>query len=75
MFVIKKPKGQHKVTQGSTGVKLSYLGSESHGGLNYQVSFISHQYFTSYPISKVNYHFFREKAINTGRSRRRGFTH
>ena len=38
----KKPKGQLKVTQGSTRVKLPYLSSESHGGLNYQISFISH---------------------------------
>ena len=42
-FAVKKPKGQLKVIQGSTGVKLPYLGSESHGGLNYK--------FHSYPIS------------------------
>ena len=42
-FGVKKPKGQLKVTQGSTGVKLPYLGSESHGVLTTK--------FNSYPIN------------------------
>ena len=55
----KKPKGKFEVTAGSTGDKLPHSGSESHGGPNYQVSFVSRQYFTIYPISKVHYHFFQ----------------
>ena len=44
-------------------------------GPNFQVFYIFYEYFPIYPISKVHCHFSRKKAINNGRSRRRGFTH
>ena len=42
-FGVNTPKGQLKVTRGSTGVKFLYLGSKSHGVLTTK--------FHSYPIS------------------------
>ena len=67
------PKGPFKVTRGSLDTNLSYLGSEYYRSPNHQVPYISHQYVTSYPISKVHCHFFWKNAIETGRSRR-GFS-
>ena len=56
-----------KVKQRSPGVKFPIIGLRSHGSPTYQVSSISDQYFPSYPVFKVHYHFSRKRSISTGK--------